>query len=150
MAVTAHKLGPGHLTLGETGTEQEFGSHVTRCEIAPSWNEEDPIPVLSGDQYLDDEGEFEGTLSGEFLQEYSVDSLVHWTWQNTGKLLPFRFKPRDDADLEWTGNVMVRAVNVGGDVKTANTAEFEWKLDKLPEVTTAAPAVLTTGTSAGS
>ncbi|MGP5715680.1 hypothetical protein ACTXO9_07290 [Brachybacterium tyrofermentans] len=133
--VTAHKLGPGTLVFGETGTEQEFGSHVTRCEIAPSWNEEDPIPTLSGDQYVD-EGTFEGNITGEFLQEYSIDGLVHWTWQNTGKTLPFKFKPRNDAALEFSGMCVVRAVTVGGDVKTANTAEFEWRVLELPEILT--------------
>ncbi len=136
MAVTAHKLGPGHLKFGETGSEQEFGSHVTRIEINPSWNEEDPIPVLNGDSYVDEEGgAFEGTIAGEFLQEYTMAGLVNWTWQNSGKVVPFTFTPRDDAELTYTGRCQVRAVKVGGDVKAANTAEFEWKVLDLPSVT---------------
>lgn len=135
MSVNAHKLGPGILKFGETGSEQEFGTHVTKVELAPSWKDEDPIPVLSGDAYQD-EGEFEGTISGEFLQEYSLDGLVHWTWLNTGKVLGFTYTPRDDADLSFTGECMVRAVKVGGEVKKANTAEFEWKLTKMPELAT--------------
>jgi len=137
MAVSAHKLGPGFLKFGATGSEQEFGTHVTRIELAPSWNEEDPVPVLSGDQYLD-EGTFEGTISGEFLQEYTLDGLVNWTWTNTGKVVPFTFTPRGDAELTYSGECQVRAVTVGGDVKTANTAEFEWKVLELPEVSSAA------------
>lgn len=133
MAVSAHKLGPGFLKFGATGSEQEFGTHVTRAELAPSWNEEDPVPVLSGDQYLD-EGTFEGTISGEFLQEYTLDGLVHWTWEHTGEVVPFTFTPRGDGELSFTGQCQVRAVTVGGDVKTANTAEFEWKVLELPEI----------------
>lgn len=134
-AITAHKLGPGTLTFGATGSEQEFGTHVTRAELAPSWNEEDPVPTLSGDQYLDD-GTFEGTISGEFLQEYSVEGLLKWTWDHTGEVLPFTFTPRNDAALSFTGQCQVRAVTVGGDVKTANTAEFEWKVLEMPEIVT--------------
>lgn len=137
MAVTAHKLGPGFLKFGEVASEQEFGSHVTKIELAPSWKDEDPIPVLSGDEYLDDDGGFEGKISGEFLQEYTMAGLVAWTWNNTGQIVPFTFTPRDDAELTFTGRCQVRAVKVGGDVKTANTAEFEWKVLELPTMATA-------------
>lgn len=134
MAVKAHKLGPGTLTLGETASEQEFGTQVTRAEVSPSWADEDPIPVLSGDEYSEP-GEFEGTLNGEFLQEYGMASLIAWTWEHTGEWMPFRFKPRNDAEMLLTGEVRVTAVTVGGDVKSTNTSEFEWPIRALPAMT---------------
>lgn len=134
--VTAHKLGPGTLKFGATGSEQEFASHVTTCTISPSFNEEDPIPTLSGDQFVDGDAVFEGTISGEFLQEYTVTGLVKWTWDHNGETVPFVFTPRNDAELSWTGECVVRPVNVGGEVKTANTAEFEWRVLELPNVET--------------
>lgn len=134
--VSAHKLGPGSLKIGETGSEQEFASHVTTCAINPSFDEEDPIPTLSGDQFVDGDATPEVTLSGEFLQEYAVDGLVKWTWDNNGATLPFVFTPRNDAELSWKGEVVVRPVTVGGEVKTANTAEFEWRCIGLPTVET--------------
>ena len=96
--ITAHKLGPGTLKFGDTGSEQEFASHVTTCTISPSFNEEDPIPTLSGDQFVDGDATFEGTISGEFLQEYTVEGLVKWTWDNNGQTVPFVFTPRTDAE----------------------------------------------------
>lgn len=140
MTVTAHKLGPGRLKFGDTGSAQEFGSHTTKTELSPSWKDEDPIPTLDGDQYVD-EGEFEGTISGEFLQEYSVTGLVAWTWKNTGKVLTFTFTPNTEGALTFTGECVIRAVKVGGDVKKANTAEFEFKLTKMPEIATGKPPV---------
>ena len=134
--ITAHKLGPGTLKFGDTGSEQEFASHVTTCTISPSFNEEDPIPTLSGDQFVDGEASFEGTISGEFLQEYTVAGLVKWTWDNNGQTVPFVFTPRTDAELSWKGECVIRPVNVGGEVKTANTAEFEFRVLELPTIET--------------
>lgn len=144
-ALATRKLGPGSLKLGETGSPREMASEVTKCTIEPSWKDEDPTPVLDGSEFYD-EGRFEGTLSGEFMQEYSMKSLVAWTWENTGKELPFVFRPRNDNDMTITGKVIVRAVSVGGDVKTANTASFEWKISGgMPEMKAASG-----GSSSGS
>ena len=134
--ITAHKLGPGTLKFGDTGSEQEFASHVTTCTISPSFNEEDPIPTLSGDQFVDGDATFEGTISGEFLQEYTVEGLVKWTCDNNGQTVPFVFTPRNDAELSWKGECVIRPVNVGGEVKTANTAEFEFRVLELPTIET--------------
>ena len=134
--ITAHKLGPGTLKFGDTGSEQEFASHVTTCTISPSFNEEDPIPTLSGDQFVDGDATFEGTISGEFLQEYTVAGLVKWTWDNNGETVPFVFTPRTDAELSWKGECVIRPVNVGGEVKTANTAEVEFRVLELPTIET--------------
>lgn len=134
--ITAHKLGPGTLKFGDTGSEQEFASHVTTCTISPSFNEEDPIPTLSGDQFVDGDATFEGTISGEFLQEYTVEGLVKWTWDNNGQTVPFVFTPRTDAELSWKGECVIRPVNVGGEVKVANTAEFEFRVLELPTIAT--------------
>ena len=134
--ITAHKLGPGTLKFGDTGSEQEFASHVTTCTISPSFNEEDPIPTLSGDQFVDGDATFEGTISGEFLQEYTVAGLVKWTWDHNGETVPFVFTPRTDAELSWRGECVIRPVNVGGEVKVANTAEFEFRVLELPTVET--------------
>lgn len=132
MAVAAHKLGPGVLKFGDVGSEQEFASAVTRVELNPTWSEGETIPVLDGTKLIE-EGEFEGTISGEFLQEYSLTGLVAWTWENHGQELPFVYRPRNDADLEFTGTAKIAAVKVGGDVNTRNRAEFEWKLVDMPD-----------------
>ena len=139
MAVTAHKLGPGFLKFGETASEREFGASVTRAELTPSWADDDPIPVLSGDEYSEP-GTFEGTISGEFLQEYGVDSLLAWTWEHTGETMPFTFTPRSDQVMTFTGQCIVTALKVGGDVKTANTTEFEWRVLELPTIGSTPPA----------
>ena len=125
MAVTAHKLGPGTLTLGDTESLRDFTSQVTNARWTPNIDQEDPIPVLSGDQVQDDP-DITSVLAGTFLQDYGVEALVTWCWENRGVVLPFEFKPRTDAQLTISGECQVLPVEVGGDVKTRNTSDFEF------------------------
>lgn len=127
MAVTAHKLGPGSLSLGETGTLREFNSQITNARWTPNIDQEDPIDVLSGEQIADDP-DITSVLAGTFLQDYGSEALVTWCWENRGQVLPFEFKPRNDSELVITGNCQVLPVEVGGDVKTRNTSDFEFPL----------------------
>lgn len=137
MAVKAQALGPGTLDIGETGTLQSFASQITNAVLEPSFDAEDNITVLSGEEVAGEETE-SWVLKGTFLQEYGVGNLLQWCFDNSGTELVFTFKPRTDGALEATGNLVVRAVAVGGDVKTKNTAEFEFKLVGRPVITTAA------------
>lgn len=125
MAVKTQKLGPGVLRFGETASEQEFSSQVTSVLLEPDFDSEDPIPVLSGEEVPGDETETY-VLSGEFLQEYSMESLLVWCKANSGTVLPFTFTPNTNSGFSATGSVLIRAVAIGGDVKTSNTTEFEF------------------------
>lgn len=124
-AVKIQKLGPGILKLGETGTEQEFASQCTKAAIEPDFDDEDPTPVLSGDEVP---GDFTETaaLTGEFLQEFSMESIVVWCKANSGSVVPFTFVPNTSSGFQVTGNCQVRSVTIGGDVKKQNTSEFEF------------------------
>lgn len=131
MAIKKQKLGAGTLFIGETGSGQEFGPQVTTCSVEPSYSDGDKIYVLSGDTD-EEEAEWEGTLTGEFYQDYAMESLVAWTWENDGKVVPFTFVPRKDSGIQVSGNVKIRPVTIGGDVNTENTSEFEWNLPEKP------------------
>lgn len=132
--VASHTLGPGTLTFGETGTEQEFGGSVTTCTLTPEFDQEDNVPVLSGDTIAGELTET-WTLGGEFLQSYDSESLLLWCKTNSGKELPFKFRPRADQPLQASGVVTVRATPIGGDVKTRTTSEFEFVCVGIPDVT---------------
>lgn len=133
MAIKKQKLGAGSLFIGETGSGQEFGAQVTECAVEPSYSDGDKVYVLSGDTD-EEEAEWEGTLTGAFFQDYDMESLLAWTWENDGAVLPFVFVPRSDSGLEVSGNVKVRPVTIGGEVNTENTSEFEWNLPKKPTI----------------
>lgn len=125
MAVKTQKLGPGILRFGSTGTEQEFASQCTKVELKPEFDSEDAVPVLSGEDVPGDVTE-SYTLGGEFLQEFSMESLIAWCKANSGTVLPFVFVPNSSSGFQVTGSAQIRAVAIGGDVKKSNTTEFEF------------------------
>lgn len=128
MAVKAHRLGPGSLKFGETGTEQEFASALTNARLSPSLEEEDNIDVLSG-EVLDGDDTLEYTLSGTLLQSYDQAGLVHWSYVNRLLVLDFEFIPNTaESDYGWRGQCKIVPLEVGGDVKTRNTSDFEFKV----------------------
>jgi len=134
--VASHTLGPGILTFGDTGSAQEFGGSVTTCTVAPEFDQEDDVPVLSGEVVAGELTET-WTLSGEFLQSYDSESLLLWCKENSGKEMPFKFRPRKDQPLQADGKVTIRATPMGGDVKTRTTSEFEFKCVGVPEYSAA-------------
>lgn len=133
MAVNAHKLGPGTLTFGESSTMKDFQTKVTNARLTPSVDQEDPIPVLSGDEYLEDI-EVTSVMAGTFLQDYGSEALVKWCWDHSGETMPFEFQPRSDQGLVISGECQIRPVEIGGDVKTTNTTDFEFPLIGQPDL----------------
>lgn len=128
MTVTAHRLGPGSLKIGETGTPQEFAAQMTNGRLSPSLNEEDAITVLSGEELSGDDT-ISWVLAGTLLQSYEKAGLLHYCYVNRLTELPFDFVPSTaDSDYGWKGTVKIVPLEVGGDVKTRNTSDFEFKV----------------------
>lgn len=133
MAIKKQKLGPGTLTIGETGSGQEMAKQSTAVAIEPSYSDGDRQIVLSGD--VDQEAaEWEGTLTATFFQDYEAAGLLAWTWEHDGETLPFTFQPNSAAGFEVSGEVVIRPATIGGDVDTENTSEVEWSLPKKPTI----------------
>lgn len=129
----AEKLGPGQLTFGEVGTESEWGAQVTACTLEPETDEGDSMFFLDGSEDSDETTSY--TLTGSLAQSYDETSLLIWAKENAGTSLPFTFRPRSDKPLVCTGTVKIRAVSIGGDVRTKNTSDFtftgigDWAID---------------------
>lgn len=134
MTVTAKPLGPGLLTLGDSGDTKEFSVRCTAAEIEWDTSKDDDIPVLSGDEIAGDVT-YSATLKGKLLQDFDADGLLAWTWQNKGTIVPLVFVPRKDATLKVTGNVRINPVNVGGDVKKQNESDIEFDFIGEPKLT---------------
>ena len=128
MTVNTITVGPGTLTLGETGTLSTLSSQVTACRVVPDVENEDPIDVLSGEQAPGDRSE-SWTLAGTLLQDLgAVDSTTEYLFEHRGQELPFEFIPSSAAGKQFTGTVVPEAIEMGGDAKTKPTSDFEWQL----------------------
>lgn len=127
------KLGPGLLTLGETGTPKEFGTQISEGTLTPEYDADDPISVLSGDEYAGDETE-NWLLSIVLYQDYSAESLNLWLYENSGLEVPFTFVPSKDGALQAQGTLKVRASSIGGEVKKRNTSDVEFPVVGRPTI----------------
>lgn len=129
MPIVSHKLGPGSLTFGEVASAKEFASQLRNAVLTPDTEEEDPIDVLSGEQ-IDGDETYTYTIGGTLLDGYTMDSLAVWAFENKGLVLPFEFIPNADVTgaMKWTGNAKIRPIAHGGDVKTRNENDFEFKV----------------------
>lgn len=127
MTVKATKLGPGKLALTASGDSPgspvDFSAQCRKTEWSPDYKAEDPIDMLSGDQYAE-EGKLTSTISGEMLQDYGANSLLKFCNDNAGKEFKFEFIPANSGKLKLSGNLQVTPVSVGGDAGKTNWTSF--------------------------
>lgn len=140
MTVNYITVGPGTLTIGEEAALEEFNSQVTSCKLTPSVDNGDPINVLSGEQVPGDRTE-SFTLDGTFLQDFGKsDSRTEWLFTHRGEQQPFEFAPSTAAGKSITGELVVEAIDIGGDVKTKPTSDFSFIIVGEPAIGTVALA----------
>ncbi|WP_024794197.1 hypothetical protein [Tomitella biformata] len=134
MAANSYKMGPGTLTIGETGTLQDMSCQITSAKLSPDKDAEDDLNVLCGD-VVPGEVTYTWTLNGTLVQDLSPDGVNLWSLTNAGAQLPFTFTPSTAVGQAFAGIVTVDPLEIGGDVKTKPTADFEWSLVGQPTVT---------------
>ncbi|WP_104134808.1 hypothetical protein [Cryobacterium sp. Y62] len=127
----ASTLGPGSLKLGETATPREFATQLTNALLTPTFEKEDDVATLDGGNLpgLDTET---WELSGTLLQDYEMDSLEDWCFDNKSLTVPFVFTPSSAGYRSYSGTCKIRALPVGGAVKTRNTADFTFPVIGSP------------------
>lgn len=150
MAVVESKLKAGKLLLG-TAPGVEYACQQTNVRIVPTHNEDgDEVETLCGD-ILTAATTTSWAMQGTSIQDWDTTggvSFVQYSWQNDNVTVPFSWQPNAGAST-LTGNVTVRALEIGGDVNKRITTDFDWPLTGKPTAVwpTATPA---TGATAGS
>lgn len=148
MAVNESRLKTGKLTLGGAagvgGTE--FACQQTNVRVTPSHDETgDELETLCGDKLAPDV-KTSWSLAGTSIQDFdSPDGFVKYSVENNLEVVEYSWQP-NAGTFEVTGTVQVRAVEIGGDVNTRLTTDFEWPCQDDPTFTW--PTV--TGTAAAS
>lgn len=138
MAVNTLTMGPGSLTIGDVGDLQAFQSQITNARLVPNVDQGDALNVLSGESVPGDRDE-SWTLAGTIVQDLGAgiagaDSLVEWLFVNRGTTLPFIFVPNTAAGRQVSGSLTVEAVEIGGDVKSKPTSDFEFQVSGDPVI----------------
>lgn len=133
-APVAHKLGPGTLKLGETGTLSDWSAQLTACTVEPSVDAEDDVPVLNGGALIGDRT-YAAKIKGTVLQDLGATGLIAWSWAHRGEQVPCVFVPNTGVGTGVEGVVIVDPLSLGGDVKKKNTSDFELTFVEFPELT---------------
>lgn len=124
---TVSKLGPGLLTIGPAGTEQDISCRLSAAWVKWDKDKEDDVPVLCGET-IAGAATYTATLTGTFAQDLGeTTSFVEYTWANKGQTQPFVFVPSTSDGKQVEGNVTLDPIDVGGDeVKKNMMSDFEW------------------------
>lgn len=134
MAVNAITVGAGSLTIGAAASLVTFSGQTTSARLVPSVDQGDQILVLSGESVAGDRTE-SWTLEGTFLQDFGATAS---TWEKLfelrGQTHVFEYIPSTAAGKKITGSLIVEAVELGGDVGTKPTSDFEFALVGAPVI----------------
>jgi hypothetical protein len=117
-------MGPGTFTVGAIGDPVDFSAQLASCTVKWAVAEEDPVPVLSGDQLEGDET-WTATVSGNFIQDWEDDGIGTWSWEQKGVPTPFTYYPSSGAKGV-AGVLKPRPLDMGGEAKKTMRSDFEW------------------------
>jgi hypothetical protein len=139
--ITESKVKNGTLTLGGTagvgGTE--FACQATNVRLTPSHDESgDEVETLCGDT-LPPDVKTTWSLAGTSIQDFDDPAgFIKFSIDNNLTDTEFSWQP-NAGDTTVAGTVQVRALEVGGDVNTRITTDFEWPVQGDPTWTWPAP-----------
>lgn len=138
MPVNTITVGPGVLTIGSDTALQNFSGQITSAKVTPNVDKGDPINVLSGETVAGDRTET-FTLNGTMLQDFgAAASKTEWLFAQRGVTHPFVYTPSSAAGKSISGSLVVEAIEIGGDVTTKPTSDFEFELVGPPVIGEAA------------
>ena len=87
-------LGPGRLTITDTGDGRDFSANVTKVQLVASNNTDDPINFLDGSQ--DTSTSTDWTLEGTIVDDFDTDNLSAWCFDHSGETMPLKNKNTND------------------------------------------------------
>lgn len=128
------KLGPGVLTVGETGAILDFSARATQAAVRWSVNTEDDTLTLAGSS---EPGvrTYAAVLEATVYQDdLTAAGLIAYSWNNKGKRMPALFTPYNEGLHEISGTVVVDPIDVGGEVGKKNTADLKWSFVGTPTI----------------
>ena len=125
MPAKTYTVGPGSLKFGETASELDLSCQVSSVEITWDSDSEDPTNVLCGDAVAG-ETTYTATLSVTALQDITAGGVIDYSWKNKGTEVPFIYVPNDKVGTTIEGRCTINPIDMGGEVKTRPTSDFEW------------------------
>jgi hypothetical protein len=139
--IVESRLKNGTLTFG-TGTPVDFSCQATNVRVTPSYEDDgDALEVLCGaTKAPGKKGSY--VLAGTVIQDFDTASgFVAYTWDNETQVVDFSWTPNDaTTGTSIVGKCTIVGVEIGGDVNTRLTTDFEFDCEGKPTVTWGTPA----------
>ena len=129
MAGKIRTLGPGIFKITDTENGRDFSADLTKAQLNPSNSSDDPTTFLDGSEETNTTTTwtFEGTVGDDF----SEDGLAVWLFDHKGETLPAQFVPNKNGKIQWTFNVTIAPIAIGGDVKSKNTNDLSFAVTNV-------------------
>jgi hypothetical protein len=130
--IVESRVKEGTLTFGtDTGTDP-FSCQVSNIRITPTADDDgDEVETLCGDKIAPGK-KMSYTLAGTIVQDFDVDGFLQYCWDNQTETVPFTWTPNTTGAPTWTGDVVIIALEEGGDVNTRLTTDFEFDISGTP------------------
>jgi hypothetical protein len=138
-----HKLGPGTLTIGATGTEHDVSCLINNAVISAEKDQGDDTTKLCG-TVRSGAVTYSYTLSGNMDVDISDPAGIFALSQSApGSEQDYVFTPSTEAGTEAAGTLIIDPLDFGGDEMGADMAsDFEFALVGKPVYTIGGVALL--------
>lgn len=147
MAVMTSRVKEGVLTFGAAPTPVDFSCQPTNVRLTPTTATEDPVETLCGDSVAGT-GSTTWVLAGTAIQDFDdPDGFVNYCFTHDGDTVDFSWQPNADGGT-YTGQCVVQAVEIGGDVNARITTDFEFAINGTPTLTPPVAGTASTATPA--
>ena len=135
MTITESRLKSGTLTLGGDGTTAgtSFACQANNVHVTPSYNDDgDQLETLCGDVIPPGKKE-SWVLAGTSVQDFDdPDGFLTYCFDNRMTTVPFEWQPNITGAPKWSGNVVIVALEEGGDVNARLTTDWEFDVSGVP------------------
>lgn len=141
MTITESRLKTGVLTFGETPTPTDFSCQPTNVRLTPNYEDDgDDTETLCGDMIPAGKKET-WVLAGTSIQDFDDPAgFIQYCFDNRMTTVAFSWQPNTTGAPTYSGSVVVVALEIGGDVNTRLTTDFEFDVSG-ELVVTPAPVV---------
>ena len=141
--ITESRVRKGTLTFGAEGGGATggtaFACQATSIKVTPSYDDDgDAVETLCGDEIPAGKKE-KWTLNGTSIQDFDdPEGFLAYCYDTSLQTVAFEWAPNIEGAPTWAGDVVIRALEEGGDVNTRLTTDWEFDVSGRPTRTYAA------------
>jgi hypothetical protein len=136
--INESRVKSGTLTFGGSGggtdvTGTAFACQATTVKVTPSYDTDgDAVETLCGDNIPEGKKE-KWTLNGTSIQDFDdPDGFLAYCFTNSLVTVAFEWAPNITGAPTWSGDVVIKALEEGGDVNKRITTDWEFDIVGRP------------------